>query len=34
VTPFPWRLVDLAAAAALVLGIVLLRRQRLDWRAA
>jgi hypothetical protein len=33
-TPFPWRLVELAVAAALVLGIVLLRRQRLDWRAA
>jgi len=33
-TPFPWRLVELAVAAAIVLGLVLLRRQRLDWRAA
>jgi hypothetical protein len=33
-TPFPWRLVDLVAAASVALGLVLLRRQRLDWRAA
>jgi hypothetical protein len=33
-TPFPWRLVELAVGAAVALGLVLLRRQRLDWRPA
>ena len=33
-TPFPWRLVELAVAAAVAVALVLLRRQRLDWRAA
>jgi hypothetical protein len=33
-TPFPWRLVALVAAAAVALALLTLWRQRLDWRTA
>lgn len=33
-TPFPWRLIALVAAAAVALALLTLWRQRLDWRSA